>query len=175
MATFLTKFYNKTILDYPKTWLALIAVIVGLMGFHISNFKLDASADTLVLENDEDLRYYRSISKVYKNEDFLVITYTPYEDLMSRESLEGIKSLKEDLLKLDRVESVVSILDVPLFNSPRITLSDLDGEIRTLQTEDTDRSLTHKEFTESPIYRKLLVSPDGKTTAILANYKRDEK
>ncbi|NIP99274.1 MAG: MMPL family transporter, partial [Nitrospinaceae bacterium] len=162
-------------IDHPRLSLALIGLMMLVAGFHVTDFKLDASSDSLVLENDEDLRYYRSINKVYKGEDFLVITYTPFKGLMSDESIEGLKNLKEDLLKVDRIESVTSILDVPLFNSPRITLSDLRDNVRTLSTPGLDKSLALKEFTESPIYRKLLVSPDGKTTALLATYKRDEK
>ncbi len=138
-------------------------------------FKLDASADSLVLENDEDLRYFRSINKIYGTEDFLIITYSPFEDLLSENSLDGIKNLKKDLLQLPRIKNIVSILDVPLLMSPVVRISELDENIRKLETHDVDKNLALKEFTESPIYKKLLASPDGKTTAILAFFQRDDK
>ena len=175
MKLFLLNLYDKSVLAYPRLWLALILLLVGVSGLHVQNFKLDASADSLVLENDKDLRYHRATSKVYGTEDFLVITYTPFEELLSEDSLEGLRGLKADISKLERIKSVVSVLDVPLLNSPRIKISDLESNKRTLTTPGLDKSLAKKEFTESPIYRKLLASPDGKTTSLLAMYKRDEK
>ncbi len=170
-----SKLYDKLVLAHPKVWLMLIALLMGVSGLYVKNFRLDASADSLVLENDGDLRYHRATSKTYGSEDFLVIAYTPFNDLLSKDSLDGLRGLKEDLSKLKRIQSVVSILDVPLLNSPRIKISDLASNPRTLETPGLDKELAKKEFTESPIYRKFLASPDGKTTSLLAIYKRDEK
>ena len=175
MGSFLIRLYNRWVLERPRLWLGVIALAMLGLGFQITNFKLDASADSLVLENDEDLRYFRTVNKAYGSDDFLVITWTPKTDLLSDESLAGLQSLKDDLLKLDRIDKVISILDVPLFNSPRITLSELSDNVRTLQTEGLDKKLAAQEFAESPIYSNLLASPDGKTTAVLAVYKRDDK
>ncbi|MDP6232480.1 MAG: MMPL family transporter [Nitrospinaceae bacterium] len=175
MKLFLLNLYDKSVLAYPRLWLTLILLLVGVSGLHVQNFRLDASSDSLVLENDKDLRYHRATSKAYGTEDFLIITYTPFEELLSEDSLEGLRGLKADISKLERIKSVVSILDVPLLNSPRIKISDLESNKRTLTTQGLDKSLAKKEFTESPIYRKLLASPDGKTTSLLAMYKWDEK
>ena len=171
----MTNLYSKLVLAYPKVWLALITLIVGVSGVYVQDFRLDASADSLILENDQDLLYHRAINKAYGTEDFLIITYTPFGELLSKDSLDGLRGLKEDLSKLERIESVVSILDVPLLESPRIKISDLENNKRTLDTPGLDKNLAQKEFTSSPIYKKLLASPDGKTTSLLAFYKRDEK
>jgi hypothetical protein len=144
-------------------------------GIYVQDFRLDASADSLILENDQDLLYHREINKAYGTEDFLIIAYTPFGELLSKDSLDGLRGLKEDLSKLERIESVVSILDVPLLESPRIKISDLENNKRTLDTPGLDKNLAQKEFTSSPIYKKLLASPDGKTTSLLVFYKRDEK
>ena len=167
--------YNQLVLAYPKVWLVFIALTIGVSGIYVKNFRLDASADSLVLENDQDLRYHRAIGKAYGTEDFLIITYTPFGELLSKDSLDGLRGLREDLSKLERIESVVSILDVPLLDSPRIKISELESNKRTLDTPGLDKELAQKEFTSSPIYKKLLVSPDGKTTSLLAVYKRDKK
>ncbi|HIB42990.1 MAG TPA: RND family transporter, partial [Nitrospina sp.] len=171
----MTNLYSKLVLAYPKVWLALITLIVGVSGVYVQDFRLDASADSLILENDQDLLYHRAINKAYGTEEFLIITYTPFGELLSKDSLDGLRGLKEDLSKLERIGSVVSILDVPLLESPRIKISDLENNKRTLETPGLDKKLAQKEFTTSPIYKKLLASPDGKTTALLAFYKRDEK
>lgn len=175
MGSLLFRIYDKVVLNHPRTWLVGIAVLMVVFGLHAQDFKLDASADSLVLENDDDLRYYRAINKVYGSEDFLVITYTPTEDLLSEKSIAGLRGLKEDLSRLERVESVVSILTVPLLESPKVKISELGDNTRTLETPGVDKDMALKEFTESPIYRKLLTSVDGKTTAVLAKFKRDEK
>ena len=175
MGSFLIRIYNQWVLEKPRVWLGVIALALLGFGYTATNFKLDASSDSLVLENDEDLRYFRTVNKAYGTDDFLVITWTPKSDLLSDKSLAGLQSLKDDLLKVNRIEKVISILDVPLFNSPRITLSELSENVRTLQTEGLDKKLALSELTESPIYSKLLASPDGKTTALLALYKRDDK
>ncbi len=153
--------------------MALMAAMVVIAGFQARHFKLDASADSLILEHDEDLRYYRAIYKRYATEDFLIVTYTPSGELWSADSLKALKGLKTDLLQLERIESVVSILDAPLINSPRIRLRELADPPRTLEAPGVDIKLAQQEFINSPIYRKLLVSPDGKTTALLVYFKHD--
>ena len=175
MGSFLIRLYNQWVLEKPRIWLGVIILAMLGFGFTVTNFKLDASPDSLVLENDEDLKYFRTVNKAYGTDDFLVITWTPKTELLSDESLAGLQSLKDDLLTVGRIEKVISILDVPLFNSPRITLSELSDNVRTLKTEGIDKKLAAREFTTSPIYSKLLVSSDGKTTALLALYKRDDK
>ena len=98
MGSFLIRLYNQWVLEKPKVWLGIIALVMLGFGFTVTNFKLDASSDSLVLENDEDLRYYRSVSKAYGTDDFLVITWTPKTGLLSDESLAGLQGLKDDLL-----------------------------------------------------------------------------
>jgi len=175
MGSFFSRLYEKLVLEKPFVALTLVALIVGFLGSFAPNFKLDASGDSLVLENDKDLAYFRQINKIYGSKDFVIITYSPEGDVLSEKSLAGIKALQDDLSKLDRVDSVLTILDVPLLNSPLVKISDLADDIRTIETEGMDKELARKEFLESPIYRKLLMSPDGDTTVILVNYKRDEK
>ena len=175
MGSYFSRLYEKMTLDRPYVTLSILAVVLVILGSFAHNFKLDASGDSLVLENDDDLRYFRKINKLYSSKDFVIITYTPAGDILAEKSLAGIKALKEDLTKLDRVDSVLTILDVPLLNSPLIKISELEKGIRTLETPGLDIELARKEFQESPIYRKLLMSLDGKTTVILVTYKRDEK
>ena len=167
--------YFKWVVEKPLWALIFVVLVVAGFSYHIPKFKLDASAESLVLENDNALEYYRKISKVYGSDDFLVITYSPFKDLMSDEVLADIKALSSELLKLDRIHSIDNILNVPLLNSPRVEIGKLATDIRTLETLGVDRELARKEFRESPIYKNLLMSPDGKTTIIRVNFKRDQK
>ncbi len=174
MGSRLSHYYEKVVLKRPWISLLFVALVLVFFGLEIRNFKLDASAESLVLEKDEALRYYRSISKIYSSNDFLIITYTPFEDILSENSLADLQELRDELSQLEEIESVVSILDVPLLNSPNVKLSKLSTDIRTLQSPGLDKELARKEFLDSPIYRKLLMSFDGKTTALQVIFKRDE-
>ncbi|PIP72467.1 MAG: hypothetical protein COW89_06255 [Nitrospinae bacterium CG22_combo_CG10-13_8_21_14_all_47_10] len=167
--------YRKWVIEKPLASLTLVLLVVTGFSYYIPNFKLDASAESLVLENDTSLQYYRAISKAYGSDDFLIITYAPFKDLMSDAVLADLKLLSDELAGLDRVHSIDSILNVPLLNSPRVEISKLDTDIRTLETPGVDREMARKEFLESPIYKNLLLSPDGEITIVRINFKRDEK
>lgn len=168
------KLYERIVLKHPVSTILAMILLVAVVGSFSKNFRLDASADSLLLENDQDLKYYRSISAKYGSDDFLVITYSPKQDLYATETLNDLRKLRDSLQQIERVATVVSILDVPLINSPRLTMGDLSNGIRTLETPDIDIDLVRKEFATSPFYSNLLVSPDAKTTALQVIFKRDK-
>ncbi|MCB1616523.1 MAG: MMPL family transporter, partial [Pseudomonadales bacterium] len=171
----ITAFYQKVILAHPLSVLIILAILGGFMGFAVPSTKLDASADSLTLEHDESIDYFRENITRYGTGDFLVITFTPEKDIFSDESLAILGQLKNELLQLETVASVNSILDLPLLDSPRISLSELSKAPRTLLSPSTDRALARKEFVNSPIYRNMVLSDDGLTTALLVNLKLDKK
>lgn len=166
--------FYRIILGQPRLILLVISVIIGISGYYAQNFYLDASADSLVLENDESLRYYRSIQGRYESDDYLIITYTPTEDLFSAKVLNNLEQLQSDLLEIDKITSVTSILNVPLINSPPIGFSDIQNGAPTLQSAGTDINMARHEFLTSPLYSNLIISPDGDTTALQISLKRDE-
>ncbi|UCH80065.1 MAG: MMPL family transporter [Nitrospiraceae bacterium] len=170
----ISSLYEKIVLHRPILTLPAVVLIVAFFSIFVQDFKLDASGDSLVLENDEDLRYYRSIQARYRSDDYVIITYTPNNDLFSKESLSDLKRLRNSLSQIKRVESVASILDVPLINSPPITLAGVSDEARRLEDPDTDISLAKKELLTSPLYKNMIVSPDGNTTALQVIFRRDE-
>jgi len=170
----IAKYYEQLVLKHPLLTIFVVLFLVIGVGTFARNFRLDASADSLLLENDQDLKYYRSINEKYGGADFLVISYTPKQDLYSPETLKDLGKLRDSLLQIERIDSVLCILDVPLIDSPRLTLGDLKNGIRTLETPGIDIHLARKEFSTSPFYKDLLVSPDGKTTALQVIFKRDK-
>ncbi len=167
-------YYYRITLERPTTVGLVVILLLLLAVWYAQDFRLDASSDSLVLENDQDLRFYRAVRARYGSDDFLVVTLQPKVDLFSKNSLAVIRSLRDELSALDRVESVLSILDVPLINSPRVTVSELQEGVRTLETRDVDIDLARKEFLESPLYSKLLTSQDEKVTALLVYLKHDQ-
>lgn len=169
-----TQSYKKLILDHSRIVLFIIGLIVVFFGFHASKFRLDASADSLVLENDAALKYYRTVKANFGSEDILILTYTPQQDLFSQPVLDDLTVFADELKKLNHVSSVMTILDVPLIESPLVTLGELSEGIRTLTSPDTDKTLARQELLTGPIYQDLIISRDAKTTALLITVKRDE-
>ena len=171
----LKNFYDKFILSYPKLILLSILACVTVLGYQARNLQIDASAETILLEDDKDLAFTRLVNERYGNNDFLVFTYSPEADLLEDETLNSLRKLSNDLLKLERVESVTSILNVPLLASPPKPVKELIKNVPTLESSEIDKSLAKEEFLNSPIYKNNLVSPDFKTTALLINLHDDPK
>jgi len=165
--------YESTVIDRPRMVLALVLLAAIAMAAGLPNFKLDASADSLTLEHDNDIDYFREITKRYQSGDFLVVTYQPHGELFSDSVINTLKSLRDELAGVEGVVSVNSLLDVPLLYSPIMALSEITSDTRTLLDDDVDRGLAKKEFLNSPIYKDMLLSADGKTTAILLNIEVD--
>lgn len=167
----LNRIYRALVINRPYHVLTTLVLLTIVAAFGMTNFKLDASADSLTLENDTSIDYLREISKRYQSGDFLVLTYAPKADMFSDESINTLKQLRDELASVDGVASVYSMIDVPLLYSPMRTLAEQKESTRTLLTPGVDRAMVKQEFLTSPIYRDMLLSPDGTTSAILLNLK----
>ncbi len=159
-------------LQKPLWVLFCYLLFIILAANYAQSFRLDASADSLVLENDASLDYYREITKRYGSDDFVIITFAPNTGLFAEESLAAIESIKTELLRLDNIESVTSILDVPIIYQSGLSLSELQSTLPMLSNNNVDIALAKEEFQHNPLYQNLLVSNDGKITAIQALFKR---
>ena len=148
-------------------------ICIAALGYQARYLEIDASAETLLLEDDKDLAFTRIVNERYGNSDFLILTYTPKGDLLADATLNSLRKLSAELLELKRVESVVSILNVPLLESPPKPVKELLKNIPTLESPEIDKALAKEEFLNSPIYSDNLVSPDFKTTALLINLHDD--
>ncbi|MGQ9425644.1 efflux RND transporter permease subunit [Gilvimarinus sp. F26214L] len=171
MSDRLSHLYESVVIKHPKLTVAVVLLAFAVLAAGLPRIKVDASADSLTLEHDTDLDYNREITERYQSGDFLVITYTPENELFSDASLNTLRSLRDDLLEIEGITGSLSILDVPLLYSPPLTLSEITSmeEFRTLTTPGVDREQAMEEYQESPLYRDTLVSKDGRTTAIQLN------
>lgn len=171
----LSKIYQNYILKYPKIILSVMSIFIVIMAFGALKLEIDASAETLLLEGDKDLEFSREISKRFEAPNILIVTYSVEDYLLSEENINNIKYLGEQIKNIEIVESINSIVNVPLLQSPPRPLKELLKDIPTLESPNIDKDLAKKEFLESAIYKQNLVSNDFKTTAISVNLKRDEK
>jgi len=169
------RWYTNWVLNQPVLSIVVLSLMMGVLGYQARNFRIDASTETLLLDNDQDLRYAREISKRYEGQDFLLIAFTPQSgELLDQTNLETIEELRDSLNQLEAVESVLTILDVPLLESPPVSFAELaTGNVPTLESPTIDKKLAKIELSESHFYRDLLVSGDMETTAIIVNLKAD--
>jgi predicted RND superfamily exporter protein len=171
----LFKLYDKIILQNPWTAIIVVFVLAIIMALGLPNFKLDASADSLTLEHDDDLNFSREVVQRYGSDNFLIVTFSPSKGvLFDQNNLDTLAALREDLLQIEGIESVLSMLDVPLLYSPKIDITDLTGELNTLMSEGVDKQLAKSEFLSSPIYKDVILSADGNTTGMMATLDLDE-
>ncbi|MDA9896360.1 MMPL family transporter [Gammaproteobacteria bacterium] len=169
-------YYDYLILKRPYLSLFSVLLIISFFSLSIQDFKMDASADSLVLENDKALKYFRATSARYSTEDFVVITFKPNNGIYNKESLVLLDNISKDIKSnIPDVSNVLTILDVPLLDSPKVGFSDLSKEQRTLRSKNIDLSLVEKEFLTSPLYKNLLMSEDSTTTIIVVNFSKDEE
>ena len=173
MTVKLSSIYDRLILDNPIAVIFSFLCIVAVSLFYSFDLELDASGESLILENDTSLNYYRQISQKYASDDFIVIAFRPTKELLSEQSINTIRALRDELLELSNIESVSSILDVPIIYESGLKLSEITDELLSLDSADIDYDVAYKEFKSNPLYKELIVSKDGATTALQALFKRD--
>tara|TARA_B100000686_G_scaffold67131_1_gene72569 strand:- start:246 stop:2699 length:2454 start_codon:yes stop_codon:yes gene_type:complete len=167
--------YNNSILKKPKFTLLILSILLLVFGYFSKNFQLDASSDTLLLENDPDLKYLREVNKKFESKDFLVLTYTPNKNLLDADTIKKLTSLKNDLKNLSWANNVITILDVPLLKNNDDPLAERIKNFKTLSSEDADKERGFNEIINSPIYKEFVISKDGKTSGILVYIKPDQE
>ena len=151
---------KNSLISFSALFIFLLSLYPG-----ISNFQLDASSDSLVLENDPDLKIYREMGNLFSDSDFLIVTLRPNEDIFNKKSLQRIEKIENDILEIDGVNQVLSILDAPIVEQPKVSLSEIGDNIKYLLDEGIDLQKAKQEILNNPIYQELIVSKDGSTTA----------
>ena len=171
----LSNAYQNIVIQKPKLILTLLFLVLLGFGYFSKDFRLDASSDTLLLENDPDLNYLREVTKRYGSKDFLVLTYNPEKEIISDDSIKNIINLKEEIQNLKWVHNVITILDIPLLSSSDESLMERLKNYKTLKDDGVDKKRGFEEIISSPVFKEFIISEDGKTTGIIVNLKSDNK
>ena len=167
--------YKRLIVNYAKITLSLISLVVIYFLYHSKDFNLDASSDALLLDGDKDLKYLREVNDRYGSKDFLVLTYSPVTNFEDEETIINLQLLKSKIEKLSWVESVITIIDVPLLKSTDQPLMERLKNYKTLIHPEIDKKRGFQEILNSPIYQDYVISKDGKTSGIVVYLKPDER
>ena len=158
---FASNLINKYLVVLFCTFIITVFSSIG-----ITNFKLDASSDALVIQSDESLKAYREVEDEFGDTSFLIVTYEPKRELFSDYSIDKLSKLENDLKNIDGVDSVLSLLDAPIFFQPKVGLSQVSDNLKEITDEDINLNLAKDEIINNPIYKDLIISKDGKVTAM---------
>ena len=171
----LAQMYQNVVLKNPKAVFILLIISILSFGYYSKDFRLDASSETLLIDGDPDLAYLQEISERYGSKEFLILTYTPNEGMVTDSSINNLLSLKYKIQSLDWVHSVITLLDIPLLNNSEAPLQERLESFKTLKDEEVDRERGFSEILNSPVFRNFVISEDGKTSGIIVNIKQNKK
>ncbi len=167
--------YQNLVLKNPKAIFVLLIISILSFGYYSKDFRLDASSETLLIDGDPDLAYLQEITERYGSKEFLVLTYTPNEGMVTDSSINNLLSIKYKIQSLDWVHSVITLLDIPLLNNSDAPLQERLESFKTLKDEDVDKERGFSEILNSPVFRNFVISEDGKTSGIIVNIKKNKK
>jgi uncharacterized protein len=170
----IAQLYQNIILKNPKSIFAILLIALLSFGYFTKDFRLDASSETLLIEGDPDLEYLKEISNRYGSKEFLILTYTPNQEMVSDTSVNNLLSLKYKIQSLDWVHSVITLLDIPLLSNSDAPIQERLESFKTLKDEDVDKERGFKEILASPVFRNYVISEDGKTSGIIINIKKND-
>jgi len=169
------QFYQNGVLKNPKTIFLVLIVAILSFGYFSKDFRLDASSETLLIEGDPDLAYLKEVTERYGSKDFLILTYTPNEGMITDNSVNNLLSLKYKIQSLNWVHSVITLLDIPLLNNSDAPLQERLTSFKTLKDEGVDRDRGFKEILNSPVFRNFVISENGNTSGIIVNIKENKE
>ena len=168
----LANFYQTNIIEKPKLVFSILLLILITSFYFSKDFRLDASSDTLLLENDPDLEYLNEINERYGAKEFLVLTYSPNSRMNSEESIKNLSALKTELKTLEWVHSVITLLDIPLLEVTDDGLIERIQNFKTLESKNIDKDRGYKEILDSPVFKNFVISEDGQTSGIIVYIKQ---
>ncbi|WP_435165141.1 efflux RND transporter permease subunit [Candidatus Pelagibacter bacterium nBUS_28] len=167
--------YQNKVLKNPKLVFVLLIIAILSFGYYSKDFRLDASSETLLIEGDPDLAYLKEVTDRYGSKDFLILTYTPNEGMVTDNSINNLLSLKYKIQSLNWVHSVITLLDVPLLNNSDAALQERLESFKTLKDEGVDKNRGFKEILNSPVFRNFVISENGNTSGIIVYIKENKK
>ena len=170
---FINSIYKK-ILEQPKLILIFLLILLSLAFYQGKKFQLDASADTLLIENDPDLNYLRSINERYASEDFFVVTYSPKQTL-NKNNINEFKKFVNEIDNFKWVSKTISVLNSPLFESSDKPLVEKIKDIEYITSKDVDFNKALKELKNSPVYKKLIINEDASVFGIVVYIKDNQE
>tara|TARA_R110002095_G_scaffold212376_1_gene201416 strand:- start:4182 stop:6533 length:2352 start_codon:yes stop_codon:yes gene_type:complete len=135
-------------------------------------FKIDASADTLLLKNNRLFIETQVMNKRFSPQEFILVAYKPKNNpLFSEKTFADIEQLSEKFRALNRVGTVTNILNVPLLSLAGELNPNLNPDDYTWQNQRYSADKMREVFKQHPLFTDLLVNSKQTATAMQIVFK----
>ena len=167
------KFFFQSIIANKNTALVILITLSIILFSWIDKFRFDASSETLVLEDDQSYEMYEEINDRFSSAEFLVVALID-QDIFSTNSLLNLSKLEAKLEEVVNVSNVISILDAPLFEQPKLSLVKSATNDKYLLLDDLNLINAKQELIESPLFNELIINDLGTAVAMQINLNNAE-
>ena len=154
----------------PNFIIIFTLVVVSLMLWPATRLTIDASPDSLLLENDPDLKFYRTIHYIYGTDEYVIVAIRLNESVLAPSSLNRIEDLTEKFKAIKGISNVTSITNVPLIYQSLDRGKESDITFPTLLSKNIDIEKAKNEFLINPLYESNLISKDLKIAAFKIDF-----
>ncbi len=163
------------VIKKPVVVLVFMFALVAACSIYIKHLNIDASPDSLMLESDPDLKYYREIHRHYGTDEYIIVGFKPNREILEKETIDYIEEISNKFKEINGVSGVTSLSNVPLLLQLKEDEKTGQTTFADLLTPGVDLKKAEDEFTSSPIYVDNLVSKDLTTTAIKVDIQKNQQ
>ena len=162
------KFFFQSIIANKNLALFVLVTLSVILFYWIDKFRFDASSETLVLEDDLSYELYEEMNDRFSSSEFLVVALID-QDIFSNQGLINLRKLEAKLEDVINVSNVISILDAPLFEQPKLSLVKSATNDKYLLVDDLNLISAKQELIESPLFNQLIINNLGTAVAMQIN------
>lgn len=168
----MSAFLANVIIRHAKLILVLFTICGVLAAWSAQQFKIDASADTLLIKNNKMFVETQVMNERFSPQEFILVAYKPKaHEVFSQQSFNDIQQISSELKRLPRVADVTNILNVPLLSLSGKLDPNLKPEQLTWQANHYSSEKMREVFTDHPLFTDLLVNKDQTATAMQIVFK----
>src|SRR5690606_6248323 len=139
--------------------LLLFIALLALATFFVPQFRIDASADTLLVKNNALYIKTQQANQRFSPDEFILVAYKPRNgEIFSTSTFNDLIWLREQYLTLPRVQSVTSILTVPLLTDASVLTTDANVAELTWQKQQFSPQQMQQMLSAHPLFTDLLVN-----------------
>ncbi len=160
---------------YPYIVIIFMLALVATASLQINKLNIDASPDSLMLESDPDLKYYREVHRHYGTDEYIIVGYKPNASLLDEETIDLLENITNKFEQIEGVSGVTALSNVPLLLQLEEDEETGATKFSNLLSPEVDKEKARLEFASSPIYVSNLVSNDLTTTAIKVDIQKNQK
>ena len=156
--------------------ISITFIILLISVFNIKNFRIDASSDTLVAQDDEDFIYFNTYSELFNSKNFLLLA-VENRDKIDLNFIKNFKNISAKILELEQVSSIFSFIDAPILLSNNTSLNNLSSD--SIDTLNNNPKLEIRkvidEFIKNPVYLNQIINEEGSVFSLVIYLKDNSK